>query len=139
MKIKIKSIQASSNLKSVTRDNMPASHQPYSSNPAAGILLLVGMLGAAAGCMKELTNIGAIEMAQGTWSQFLLLPKACLHTEVGNATGKRQKVLSSVLPGFFDIFLVPFKHNGKGEREFGTQECQYLSVRTLFLSLEKDR
>lgn len=33
---------------------------------------------------------------------------------------------------FFDIFLVQLKYNGKVDREFWTQECQYLCVRTLY-------
>lgn len=36
----------------------------------------MGMLAEAAGYMKELANVGTIEMAQGTWSQLFIITKA---------------------------------------------------------------
>lgn len=139
-------MQASSNLKSVTIDNILASPQPFlfGETPTLGILLKAGMLGAAAGCLKRLANVGTTsKMTQGTWSQlFIIIKSQIFYAEVGNDTGKRQEVLSSVFSGLYPtnslaFFLFPFKHNGKGERKFWTKQCQFLFIRILFLNLGK--
>ena len=86
------------------------------------------MLGAAAGYLKVLANVGTTKMTQETWTQlFIIIKSQILYAEVGNTMGKRQEVLSSVLSGLYPascltFFLVPFKHIGKGEREFWTQD-----------------
>lgn len=70
---RIKSTQASRKLKSVTMDNIPASPQPFLSGatPAAGTLLLAGVWGAAAGCLK-----GPADARKPGGSLSLLLSKA---------------------------------------------------------------
>lgn len=61
-------MQVSNNIKSVTTDNIPASPQPLlkGAAPTVGSRLLVGMLGAAAGCLKGPADGETIEMARRT-------------------------------------------------------------------------
>lgn len=72
----------------------------------------------------------------GNWEPaFYCYQSQSLHAGFGSAQARDRSAIICAfwpVPCFvFDIFLVPFKHNGKVERAFWTQEGQSLCVRTL--------